>query len=144
VAAHDFLGRDALVAEAADGGPRRRLTGLRWNDEDVAAVFASLFGGDGEPAEQMELPRLNGPSFDQVLRAGEQVGVSTGRALSTTLRATISLCVLDRELITPGAAVTVLWGRPGTAQREIRATVTELPFKPDRRRTDVSTLPPFS
>lgn len=40
----------------------------------------------------------------------------------------------------PGTAVTVVWGRPGTAQREIRATVTALPFKPDNRRTDVTAL----
>jgi hypothetical protein len=34
----------------------------------------------------------------------------------------------------------VIWGRPGTSQREIRATVTGLPFKPDNRRVDVTTL----
>ena len=38
------------------------------------------------------------------------------------------------------SAVTVIWGRPGTAQREIRATVTALPFKPDNRRADVTAL----
>jgi vanillate/3-O-methylgallate O-demethylase len=54
--------------------------------------------------------------------------------------ATISPGVLDRAQATPGTPVTVLWGRPGTTQREIRAEVTALPFKPDRRRTDVSTL----
>ena len=37
-------------------------------------------------------------------------------------------------------AVTVVWGRPGTPQRDIRATVAALPFKPDRRRTDVTRL----
>jgi hypothetical protein len=36
--------------------------------------------------------------------------------------------------------VTVIWGRPGTPQREIRATVTALPFKPDHRRVDVTAL----
>jgi hypothetical protein len=52
----------------------------------------------------------------------------------------ISLCVLDRAHAAPGTEVTVIWGRPGTAQREIRATVAALPFKPDRRRTDVTSL----
>ena len=139
IADHDFIGRDALLAEAAAGGSRRTLTGLRWNDHDVAAVLGSLLG-PGDPAEQMELPRLNGPSFDQVLLGGRPVGVSTGRALSPSVRATISLGVLNREHTTPGTELTVLWGRPGTAQREIRATVTALPFKPDRRRTDVAAL----
>jgi Bacterial regulatory proteins, lacI family len=63
----------------------------------------------GELPEQMDMPRLAGPSF-------------------------------DRARTRPGTEVTVIWGRPGTRQREIRATVTALPFKPDHRRVDVSTL----
>jgi vanillate/3-O-methylgallate O-demethylase len=68
------------------------------------------------------------------------VGVSTGRTVSPTLRAMISLCVIDRAHAVPGTKVTVIWGRPGTPQREIRATVTALPFKPDHRRVDVTSL----
>ena len=137
--AHDFRGRDALAADLASGLPGRTLVGLRWNAADVVEVFSSLFG-PGEPAEQMELPRLSGPSFDRVLSGGELIGVSSGRALSVNLRATLSLCALDSRYATPGTDVTIVWGRPGTAQREIRATVTSLPFKPDRRRTDVTAL----
>jgi vanillate/3-O-methylgallate O-demethylase len=94
----------------------------------------------GELPDQMDMPRLAGPSFDQVLLGGELVGVSTGRTVSPTLRAMISLCVIDRAHAAPGTAVTVIWGRPGTPQREIRATVTALPFKPDHRRVDVTAL----
>lgn len=72
--------------------------------------------------------------------SGDQVGVATGRTVSPTLRAMISLCVLDPAHTAPGTEVAVLWGRPGTPQREIRATVTTLPFKPDNRRTDVNAL----
>ena len=68
------------------------------------------------------------------------MGVSTGRTVSPTLRAMISLCVIDPAHAAPGTQVTVVWGRPGTPQREIRATVTALPFKPDRRRADVTAL----
>ena len=137
--AHDFLGRDALAADAASGGPARTLAGLTWNAADVAGVLTSMLGG-GELPDQMDMPRLAGPSFDQVLIDGAPVGVSTGRTVSPTLRAMISLCVIDRDRATPGTAVTVIWGRPGTSQREIRATVTALPFKPDHRRVDVSAL----
>ncbi len=137
--AHDFLGRDALAADAASGVPGRVLVGLTWNPADVTRVLASV-PGDADVPEQMELPRLPGPSFDQVLAAGAPAGVSTGRTLSPTLRAMISLCVIDQAHAAPGTAVTVFWGRPGTAQREIRATVTALPFKPDHRRTDVTAL----
>ncbi|MCX5562905.1 aminomethyl transferase family protein [Streptomyces sp. NBC_00038] len=135
----DFLGRDALASDAAKGEPQRTLTGLRWNAEDIAAILTAPFG-PGDVPDPMELPRGRGPVFDQILVGGQRVGVSTGRTVSVNLRSTISLCVLDQAYAAPGTDLVVLWGRPGTAQREIRATVTELPFKPDRRRTDVSTL----
>ena len=119
--------------------PGRVLVGLTWNPADVTRVLASVLG-DADVPEQMELPRLPGPSFDQVLAAGAPAGVSTGRTLSPTLRAMISLCVIEQAHAAPGTAVTVIWGRPGTAQRQIRATVTALPFKPDNRRADVTAL----
>ena len=134
---HDFLGRDALAA--AVGGPTRTLAGLTWNAADVTGVLTSMLGA-GELPDQMDMPRLAGPSFDQVLLGGAPVGVSTGRTVSPTLRAMISLCVIDRAHAAPGTEVTVVWGRPGTPQREIRATVTALPFKPDHRRVDVTTF----
>ncbi|WP_285697117.1 hypothetical protein [Actinomadura sp. NBRC 104412] len=133
---HDFLGRDALLAEPE---PTRTLVGLTWNRTDVAEVLTSMLTGEELP-EQMELPRRLGPSFDQVLFAGNPVGVSTGRTLSANLRATISLGVVDRRHAAPGTELIIIWGRPGTPQRRIRATVTELPFKPDNRRVDVTTL----
>ncbi len=66
---HDFLGRDALTADAAAGGPDRVLAGLTWNAADVAAVLGSMLGG-GELPDQMDMPRLAGPSFDRVLASG--------------------------------------------------------------------------
>ncbi|MGW4729421.1 aminomethyl transferase family protein [Streptomyces shenzhenensis] len=133
----DFLGRDALAADAAKGEPRRTLMGLRWNAADVVGILTASLG-EGDLPDPMELPRGRGPVFDQVLVGGRPVGVSTGRTVSVNLRSTISLCVIDESHAAPGTDVVVLWGRPGTAQREVRATVTALPFKPDRRRTDVS------
>ncbi|NNN31435.1 aminomethyl transferase family protein [Streptomyces sp. S3(2020)] len=138
----DFLGRDALAVDAAGGAggtARRTLVGLRWNAEDVAGILTAALR-EGELPDPMEVPRGRGPVFDQVLAGGRRVGVSTGRTVSVNLRSTISLCVIDESHAHPGNEVTVLWGRPGTAQREIRATVAKLPFKPDRRRTDVSAL----
>lgn len=79
--AHDFLGRDALVADASAGRPGRVLAGLTWNAADVAGVLTSLLAG-GEAPEQMDMPRLQGPSFDQALHGGTPVGVSTGRTVS--------------------------------------------------------------
>ena len=59
---HDFLGRDALAADAASGVPGRVLVGLTWNPQDVAGVLRSVLG-DGEIPEQMEIPRLRRPEL---------------------------------------------------------------------------------
>ena len=139
VPAHQFLGRDALLADADAGGPSRTLAGLIWNHDDVADVLSSVVGS-GEIPDQMDLPRRLGPAFDQILANGDPAGISSGRTLSSNLRATISLAVLDRSVASPGTQTTVVWGRPGTSQRQIRATVVDLPFKTDRRRADVSRL----
>jgi glycine cleavage system aminomethyltransferase T len=131
----EFLGREALIA--ARRRPQRKLVGLSWDRQGVIDVVASLFE-DGEPiVDQMEFPRLAGPSFDQVLSGGQPVGVSTGRTVSTNLRATISLCVISPEHASPGTELEVIWGRPGTAQRTIAARVVALPFKPDNRHASV-------
>jgi glycine cleavage system aminomethyltransferase T len=137
VPGRDFLGREAPAADAASGAATRESVGLLWNKHDVTGILTSLLDDEVAP-EQMELPRRRGPGFDQVLLSGTQVGVSTGRTLSPCLRATISLCVIDPAYAAPGTEVTVLRGRPGTSQREIRATVAALPLKPDHRRSDVS------
>lgn len=136
----DFLGRDALLADRAAGAPVRVFAGLVWNTADVRGVLTA--GLDAGPVpDPMELPRVAGPVFDTVLVGGDARGVATGRTLSITLRKMISLVAIDHEVSAPGTDVTVLWGRPGTAQREIRATVASLPFRPDRRRVDVAGLP---
>jgi vanillate/3-O-methylgallate O-demethylase len=136
----DFIGRDALLRDRASGVPGRTLVGLVWNADDVKNVFATLFEEDLDVVEQMELPRRAGPAYDQALVDGRPAGISTGRAYSATLRKMISLCVIDAAHAAPGTRATVVWGRPGTSQREIRATVAALPFKPDRRRVDVTSL----
>lgn len=134
----DFIGADALRRELADGGPRRRLVGLIWESQDVIDVFASLF--DGEPAPQMDMPRRYAAEYFGVLKQGELVGCATSRVYSPTLRRMISLAVLDRDQTIAGADVEVLWGTTLENARPLRAKVTDLPFKPDNRRVDVTRL----
>jgi glycine cleavage system aminomethyltransferase T len=136
---HDFIGRGALDAQREAGGPARILAGLIWNAKDVTDLFAAQFTKNALP-DPMDMPREIGPSFDQVLAGGKEIGVSSSRTYSTVLRETVSLVVIDKDGAEPGTGVTVLWGRPGTPQREIRAKVATLPLKPDRRRTDVSAI----
>ncbi|MBI3014764.1 MAG: aminomethyl transferase family protein [Candidatus Tectomicrobia bacterium] len=139
---HDFMGREALIVEKNAGGPARRIVGLKWNSEDVIDVYAALFRAGPIPTP-MELPRVNHKHSldpDKVLKDGNVVGCSTSRVYSPYFRQMISLCVIDKDFAEPGMDVTVVWGDRGGPQREIRATVTKVPFKEDKRRIDVAKL----
>lgn len=136
---HEFIGRDALTSADATGGPARTLVGLEWNTDDVVAIYHTLFE-PGDRVDPMELPKSLTPSFDRVMVEGTDVGVSSGREYSANLRSTLSLAVIDRTHAEPGTAVVVVWGRPGTRQVLVRATVRDLPFKPDRRRSDTTAV----
>ncbi len=137
---HDFIGREALEPEIAN--PKRTIVTLVWNSDDVAEVYSSLFRKD-TPYQYMEMPRnILGCVFaDAVLKDGQVVGISTSRCYSYYFREMLSLCVLDVSLCNPGADVTVVWGRPGSPQKNIRAVVAPAPYKRDNRRLDLSQLP---
>jgi len=138
---HDFIGRAALEPEVAS--PKRAMATLVWNADDVADVYASLFRKD-TPYQYMEMPRnILGCVFaDAVTKDGKLAGISTSRCYSYYFRQMLSLCVLDVAQCEPGTEVTVVWGRPGGAQKQVRATVATAPYKKDNRRADVSRLSP--
>ncbi len=135
----DFLGRDALKAEADRGGPDRRFTGLTWNSDDMAALYAALFR-DEPSAPPPDLPygqfRMQ---FLRILRDGEPVGWASGATYSPNLRRMISLARIRKDLVEPGTEVRVVWGGfSGEPAQEIRATVTALPFIRQVRREDLT------
>jgi glycine cleavage system aminomethyltransferase T len=132
---HDFIGRTALAAEIRVGGPARRLVGLIWNEKDVVEIFASFFGDN--VILPMEMPRSLRAEFNLVLAAGKVVGCATSRTYSPFMRKMISLAHIDTKMAKPGTKVIVLWGDAEGPQREVRADVIALPFKPDRRRMSV-------
>ena len=143
---HDFVGREALEAEAADQD--RVLATLEWNDEDVVDVYASLFR-PGDTYKFMEMPHQQKRSMiaDRVLVDGEDVGVATMRGYSYYFRTMLSLCTIDVEHSDVGTEVTVVWGEgenPASptvedhVQKEIRATVARTPYKEDRRRANLA------
>ena len=134
---HDFIGREALQREAQ--ADRWATVTLVWNEDDVADVVASRFRGrDVEPYDRIDLPsdihfNLEGRMgfiyhADWVLADGERIGTSTGRIHSVYYRRMISLGFIDKRHATEGHELKVLWGRPGTPQKEIRATVARYPF----------------
>jgi len=138
----EFRGRDALVAELAE--PRRHIVTLVWDAEDVADVWTSLLR-DGEPFEQMEMPRgpLGCVRADRVLAGDIEVGISVSRCYSYFFRQMLSLGVIDVARTEPGTRVEVVWGAAGFPEKKIKATVAPAPYKPDNRRVDVSLLPTY-
>lgn len=135
---HEFIGREALRDELA--APRRGLRTLVWDADDVLALWGELFRR-GEPlADFMEMPRepLGYMVADQIVADGRAVGVATSRGYSAYFRQMLSLAVIDVAHAQIGTEVTVIWGAPGTPQREIRAVVAAAPYKEDRGRVDLA------
>lgn len=136
---HDFLGREALQAEAKSGS-ELKFCGLIWNSSDLVDLYRAFFE-DGPLPVPMEMPRESARLAmdpDKVLVRGKTVGCSTSRVYSPYMRKMISLCAMEAEFAAPGTEVSVIWGRRGGAQKEIRAVVVPLPFKEDKRRVDVA------
>lgn len=133
---HEFMGRDALLAELS--APRRTLRTLEWDSEDVADVLASLVR-DEHPYTFMELPRDQRGFMwaDRIEREGRLVGVATSRGYSHWFRKTLSLAVVDVADAEIGTALDVVWGNPGDRQKRIRARVAQAPFKRPRSRVDL-------
>lgn len=141
---HEFIGKEALLV-AKDN--HRVMVSLEWDADDVADVYRSQF------TDNPYMPFLGPTDFDshgvtlyhdKVLNAkGELVGASTGRTHTLYYHKMISICYLDPEYATEGTELTLIWGNPGTRQKEIKVTVARYPyFNENPNRTfDVETIP---
>jgi aminomethyltransferase len=122
-----FVGRKALLAEQAAGGPKRRLVGMEHDWRGIEDAFARhglptvlTLGTSREPA----------PVYGQ---AGS-VGKATSTTWSPNLKKVISLGLVDKAHADPGSKVEVEWTIEGTRER-VGANVVELPFfDPPRKR----------
>ncbi len=117
---------------------------LVWNKQDVKEIYASFFE-EGEPFDVMELPRnylgsVWGRHGDEGRQARRGIDVPL---LQLSLQAD-DLAVHDR-CCPPraGNEVVVVWGRPGSRQKNIRAIVARAPYKLDNRVStiDLGSLP---
>lgn len=137
---HDFIGREALEKQVADGtaDAHRKVT-LVWNAEDAAKAFGSMF--DEEPgAKFFNLPLANYATYqyDRVESTdGQLVGRSTYVGYSANERAMLSLSVVDTAYAEPGTEVVLIWGEPTPSSKvqvenhvqfRIRATVQPAPL----------------
>lgn len=144
---HDFVGRDALAP--LKESPTHRMVTLVWEPEDIIDVYRSQFE-HGEEYELIEFPadpRNTRPGLvaynHSVVKDGRQVGMSMGRMYSYFYRKMISICPIEVEHSEIGTEVTVIWGAPGSRQKEIRAVVDRYPMlDTDRNESiDVDDIP---
>lgn len=106
---HDFIGRAAL--EKMVDQPHRVKVTLVWDKADVLKIFAGLMEEFPGP-KLMELPsgHYAAHPYDQVLKDGDRVGISTYPVYSANERAWISLAILRADLSAQGSKVSILWG----------------------------------
>jgi glycine cleavage system aminomethyltransferase T len=151
---HDFTGRAALEKIAKD--PPRRVVTLEWNADDVGAVYATQFKGGQDACERIDEPSdlpsqdiSNGGRWiyraDKVLANGKWIGISSGRIVSYYSHAMISLGFIAPEYAVEGKELTLVWGTPGTPQKEIRVKVARYPYLDPKfvrnEKRDVSDIP---
>lgn len=129
---HDFVGKEALQRIVAE--QKKTVTTLVWNLDDVGKVFAAQIS-DPELAAQEGIheysefqPECVRAHADKVLLDGKQIGMTSGRTIDFYTNTFVSLAFMDKEYATEGAELEILWGKPGTKQMNIRATVAQFPY----------------
>jgi aminomethyltransferase len=123
----NFVGRRALEAEQAAGGPARRLVGLELDWDAIETLHRK----QGLP------PQISAIAWRTpvpVYLDGRQIGRATSGTWSPTLKKSIALGSVPAACSEPGARLGVEWtveARRGT----VDAIVTSLPFfDPERKR----------
>jgi glycine cleavage system T protein (aminomethyltransferase) len=123
-----FVGKRALEAEQAAGGPARRLVGLEVDWTGIERLFASQ---DLPPMVDPLTSRAHVP----VYAGRRQVGRATSITWSPTLKRAIALASVRKEHATDGTRVDVEWTVEARRSRA-PATVVPLPFfDPPRKRS---------
>ena len=116
----DYVGRRALQAEQAAGGPARRLVGLILDWYDIERLY-----------DEQGLPPMISPSVDRthvpVFADGRQVGKATSHGWSPILKQAIALASVPPRYERIGSRLEVEWTVEGRRGR-VKATVVELPF----------------
>ena len=116
----DFVGKRALAAEVAGGGPPRRLVGLEIDWSGIEALFAKH---DLAPEVSALVDRSDIPLY----REGRQVGKATSTAWGPTIKKMVSIASVDEKFEEPGTRFSIEWSVEGERGR-VGATVVPLPF----------------
>ena len=144
---HEFPGKAALLEESER--LHNTAVHLLWNKEDVLAVQAATM----DPERRVDYMDMVGDydyrnncmsiHMDAIMDGDQIIGASSGRMLSAKTREMISIATLREDYAEEGREVEVLWGRPGTHQMRVRATVTLFPYIKEGRNDsfDTETIP---
>jgi aminomethyltransferase len=116
----DYVGRRALQAEQAAGGPPRRLVGLQLDWYDIERLY-----------DEQGLPPAISPTTDRshvpVFDGAKQVGKATSHGWSPILKQAIALASVPARYERTGSKLQVEWTVEGRRGR-VGASVVELPF----------------
>lgn len=123
----DFVGKRALAAERASGGPARRLVGLEIDWSGIEALFAKH---DQPPDVSATVSRVPVPLFKE----GRQVGRATSTTWGPTIKKMVALASVGKEHAKPGTRLSMEWTVEGE-RGKVGATVVQTPFfDPPRKR----------
>jgi len=117
----EYVGRRALQAELAGGGPRRRLAGLLLDWHGIEGQFSSQ---GLPPAISASVDRSPVPVYAE---GRGQIGRVTSHGWSPILKQMLALASVPPPYELPGTQVQVEWTVEGRRGR-VKATVVELPF----------------
>jgi aminomethyltransferase len=117
----DYVGKRALMAEQAAGGPPRRTVGLalEWAGIEEAFALQGL-----SPALSPYASRDAVPVFND---RGRQVGKMTSSAWSPILKQMVGLALVDAKVAAAGTALWVEW-TVEAHRGKVAAKVAPLPF----------------
>ena len=144
---HEFPGKAALLEESER--LHNTAVHLLWNKEDVLAVQAATM----DPERRVDYMDMVGDydyrnncmsiHMDAIMDGEQIIGASSGRMLSAKTREMVSIATIREDYAVEGREVEVLWGRPGTHQMRVRATVTLFPYIKEGRNDnfDVEQIP---
>lgn len=116
----NFVGKRALEAEQAAGGPKRRLVGLHIDWPSIERLYAKH---GLAPVASPFVQRDPVPLY----RRGKQVGRATSVTWGITLKKMIGFGSVPPQLAVPGERLDIEWSVEGE-RGTVPATVVELPF----------------
>ncbi|KRE23312.1 glycine cleavage system protein T [Agromyces sp. Soil535] len=135
---HEFIGREALERRIDE--KRRVKAWIKWEREDVAKIFASMYEEGDKRFKYIEMPAAfyTASQWDRIEKDGELVGIAMLPNYSSNVRGWISLGMIDEDEHRIGDRVELVWGEPNGGspnkaverhtQTTVRATIIARPF----------------